>query len=276
MFGDERHRTARRALGPHYNPGIEICLCRAGVYRWDVEGRPVEIRHGELSVTRPWERHSGWDNLIGPGRLNWIILAADGSASEGIQSPALEELLGADATDVLASFGNSSHSFLGSIPRAEGLFDEVREELEQPRLGRVASIRAAVLRLLVVTARTLEAGPRSATEREPVPEGVLAVLTNVREEPARPWTTAEMADAAGLGVTAFTEWCRRVTGRSPRWYLLQERLARAVEMLEARRTSITDAALATGFSSSQHFSTAFRKLYGESPSAYLAHEREGQ
>jgi AraC family L-rhamnose operon regulatory protein RhaS len=274
MFGDERHRSARRSLGPHYNPGIEICLCRAGVYRWDVEGRPVEIRHGELSVTRPWELHSGWNNLIGPGRLNWIILAAAGSGADGIDAPELEELLGSEAGSVLAAFERSRHSFVGSIPEAERLFDEIREELARPALGRLAAVRSAVARLIVLVAREIDGGPRSASEREPVPEGVLAVLNEVREDPARAWTTAEMAEAAGLGVTAFTEWCGRVTGRSPRWYLLQERLARAIKMLEAGEASITDAALATGFSSSQHFSTAFRKLYGESPSAYLTHRNQ--
>ncbi len=277
MFGDERHRSARRSLGPHYNQGIEICLCRAGVYRWDVEGRAVEIRHGELSVTRPWELHSGWDNLIGPGRLSWIILAANGSAGQNaasLDAPELVELLGSEAQAVLAAFSRSEHSFVGAIPEAEQLFDQIGEEIAHRRLGQTAAIRAAVARLLILTARKLDAGPRSAIEREPVPAGVLSVLTDVREHPERAWTTAQMAEEAGLGVTAFTEWCGRVTGRSPRWYLLQERLSRAVEMLKNGTTTITDAALATGFSSSQHFSTAFRKLYGESPSAYLAHHQQ--
>jgi AraC-like DNA-binding protein len=220
--------------------------------------------------------HSGWDNLIGPGRLNWIILAAGGSAHDGLEAPELDGLFGGESGEVLEAFASSTHSFVGAIPEAEHLFDEIGKELNRPALGLVSTVRAAVTRLMVLTARALAAGPRSATEQEPVPGGVLAVLRGVREEPARAWTTAGMAAAAGMGVTAFTDWCNRVTGRSPRWYVLQERLAAALEMLEAGEASITDAAIATGFSSSQHFSTAFRKLYGESPSAYLSHAQSGR
>jgi AraC-like DNA-binding protein len=75
-----------------------------------------------------------------------------------------------------------------------------------------------------------------------------------------------MAAAAGLGITAFTEWCRRATGRSPRWYLLECRLGQAHEELLHGERPITDIALELEFSSSQHFSSAFRKLYGRSPS----------
>ena len=118
MFGDARHRRAEQRLGPHYNPGIEICLSRSGVYRWDVEGHAVEIRPGELSVTRPWQRHSGQNSALGPGRLAWIILAAGGAGS--VEAPLLESLLGPDATPVLGAFAASSRSYLGLCPRGGG------------------------------------------------------------------------------------------------------------------------------------------------------------
>jgi AraC-like DNA-binding protein len=279
MFGDAHHRRAEQRLGPHYNPGIEICLSRSGVYRWDVEGHAVEIRPGELSVTRPWQRHSGQNSALGPGRLAWIILAAGGAGS--VEAPLLESLLGPDATPVLGAFAASSRSYLGAVPEAVHVFDRLRTEVPAAQagvrdssasghggLGRIAAVRAELARLLVLVARCLSAGSPQIRERDPIPPAVVRVLTRVAEHPQNPWTAADMADDAGLGLTAFTEWCRRATGRSPRWYVLASRLERARSMLATTSLPVTHVALENGFASSQHFSSAFRKLYGESPSEF--------
>lgn len=286
MFGDARHRTAEQRLGPHYNPGIELCLSRSGVYRWNVEGRSVEIRPGELSVTRPWQEHSGQNSALGPGRLEWIILAAGGDGA--LDAPLLEPLLGPDAGAVLGAFDATSRSYLGSVPEAVAVFDRIRSELPRARpdgppasepagaaaVGRIAAVRAELARLLVIVARRLVDGSPTASDRDPIPPAVMRVLARVSEEPQEPWTAAEMAAHAGLGLTAFTEWCRRATGRSPRWYVLASRLARARSMLATTSAPITRVAFENGFSSSQHFSSAFRKLFGESPSDFRARLKE--
>lgn len=272
MFGDARHRRAEQRLGPHYNPGIEICLSRSGVYRWDVEGRAVEIRPGELSATRPWQEHSAQNSALGPGRLAWIILAAGGQGS--LDAPLLEPLLGPDAASVLGVLAGSPRSYLGRVPEAVAIFDHLRKELPRPdAVGRIAAVRADLARLLVLVARCLNTDRPAVPPRDPIPPAVMRVLARVAEHPQASWTTADMAAEAGLGLTAFNEWCRRATGRSPRWYVLASRLDRARSMLASTSLPVTHVALDNGFSSSQHFSSAFRKLYGESPSEFRSSER---
>ncbi|MCK7592803.1 helix-turn-helix transcriptional regulator [Pseudomarimonas salicorniae] len=61
---------------------------------------------------------------------------------------------------------------------------------------------------------------------------------------------------------------RRGLGLTPHQYLLQIRLRRSFDLLEAGGLRIIDIALATGFSSHGHYSTAFRKTFGISPLAY--------
>lgn len=264
MFGDALHRTAERRLPPHYNPGIEICLCRRGVYRWNVEGRIVEIKPGEVSITRPWEEHSGVNNVLGPGRLSWLVLTA--KAEPPLDSRPLAELLAGDGEWALASIGDSRRHQLGELPEAVPAFDRISRELESNRPGGGAVVRAAVALLVVSIARRIDAEVAEAAE--PVPDGVVLALREVAASPERDWTTTHMASRAGLGVTAFTDWCRRLTGRSPRWYLIEERLRWARVLLADRHRSITEVALQTGFSSSQHFSTSFKKLYGETPTTF--------
>lgn len=267
MFGDARHRSAEQQLGPHLNPGIEICLCRSGIYRWVVEGSDVEIKPGELSITRPWQLHSGQDNVLGPGRLCWIIISAEGA--DRIDSPALETLLGDEAGWVSETISTSGHSFIGSIPEAPALFDLIADELTGRRPGRVASIRASVVRLLVIVARQLtQLRENDHRPSDPIPQSVLRVLSDVARAPEGEWTSAGMAERAGLGATAFTDWCRRATGRSPRWYVLEQRLRSARDLLVESEWTVTEIAIETGFASSQHFSASFRKLFGETPTAY--------
>ncbi len=268
MVGDARHHSAEPRLAPHYNAGIEICLCRSGVYRWNVGGRDVDIKPGELSITRPWERHSGQNNVLGPGRLMWIVLAADGSA-RALDAPTLTRELGSDAAWVLPTIATVPVSHLGSLADAVDLFDRIADELCRLQPGASSVVRAAYVTLLVLIARRLADVNRAGSvgEAEQVPARVLAVLNDVAATPLDGWTSPRMAEQAGLGLTAFTEWCRRATGRSPRWYLIEQRLAAARGRLAAGAT-VTDAALDSGFSSSQHFSATFRKLYGETPTDY--------
>lgn len=264
MFGDALHRTAERRLPPHFNPGVEICLCRRGVYRWNVEGRIVEIKPGELSITRPWEKHAGVNNVLGPGRLSWLVLTA--AANPPLDSPPLARLLRADADWALEAIGVSRRNYLGEIPDAVSAFERIGQELRMDLPGRSALVQASIATLVATIARTLQA--ESAVTAERVPDSVVLALTEVADSPQRSWTTTDMAALAGLGVTAFTDWCRRLTGRSPRWVLIEERLRRAKALLADSDRSITDIALSTGFSSSQHFSTSFKKLYGETPTTF--------
>ena len=54
----------------------------------------------------------------------------------------------------------------------------------------------------------------------------------------------------------------------PHRYLLQQRVARARELLRASNLALTDIALQLGFASHSHFSTAFRSETGLPPSEY--------
>lgn len=281
MFGDVYHRTARPVLPPHYNSGIEICLCSSGIYEWDVEGDIVELRPGETSVTRPWQRHSGRDSLLGPGRLTWIILRA-GVVGNGVHrrlvSADLSALIGSEAEGVLSAFSANDDCFLGEVPGIREALEQIGSELRNRRPGRNASIRAAVVNLVVGVSRRLAdldgtTSPETTT-RGVVPRGVVEVLREVSHNPGAEWTASGLANRAGMGITAFTRWCRKLTGRSPRWYVLEQRLEWARGELAGSDRSVGEIAGVAGFSSSQHFSSAFRKLFGRTPSGFRNRTRE--
>jgi len=89
--------------------------------------------------------------------------------------------------------------------------------------------------------------------------------TNLQHE----WTLDLMADSCGLGTTYFVHHCRRLTNMAPMHYLNYCRVQEAARMLEDRpEMSVTDVAYACGFSSSQYFSTVFRRFHGCTPRDY--------
>jgi AraC family transcriptional regulator len=81
---------------------------------------------------------------------------------------------------------------------------------------------------------------------------------------------AELAAIAGMSPHYFAELFKQSTGRSPHSYILLQRIERAKEGLRNPTRSILDAALDAGFENASHFSRAFRKVEGVSPSRFRA------
>ena len=86
-----------------------------------------------------------------------------------------------------------------------------------------------------------------------------------------PVTVAQLARAAALSASHFTREFRKEMGKSPKQYLLRARLGHAKRLLLRGDSTITEIALQTGFSHAGHFSTAFRRAFGLSPSAFRGH-----
>ena len=90
----------------------------------------------------------------------------------------------------------------------------------------------------------------------------------LRQNLSQQWTVEEMAAIAGMGTTLFNEKVKNYTGFTPLNYLINIRISEAIKLLKKKDIAITDIALDTGFYSSQHFSTTFKKLTGYTPSEF--------
>ena len=81
-------------------------------------------------------------------------------------------------------------------------------------------------------------------------------------------SVSELAAMAGLSEVWFKQKFKRAVGMPPAEYCLRHKLNMAAEQLLRTDESITQIAMSLGFSSGQHFSTAFRHYRGCSPSDY--------
>jgi AraC-like DNA-binding protein len=79
---------------------------------------------------------------------------------------------------------------------------------------------------------------------------------------------ADMARAAGLSQAHFSREFTRTFGESPHRYLLTRRLERAAALLRTTDRSVADVCMMVGLSSVGSFTTSFRRMYRQTPTAY--------
>jgi AraC-like DNA-binding protein len=83
----------------------------------------------------------------------------------------------------------------------------------------------------------------------------------------RRWTLTDIATAVGVSPVYLTQVFQQVESVPLYQYQLRLRLARALHLL-GRYDDLTRLGLDLGFSSHSHFSAAFRRLYGRTPTEF--------
>lgn len=84
---------------------------------------------------------------------------------------------------------------------------------------------------------------------------------------------AEIASVVRLSPFHFARLFKAATGQSPYQYLLEQRLRRAKDFLRSGGLSIAEIAAQVGFPNHSHFSRAFRKREGVSPTGWRGRHR---
>jgi AraC-like DNA-binding protein len=149
-------------------------------------------------------------------------------------------------------------------PRAQALVALLRHSLRQ---GIAEPLEAESL-ALTLASRAL--GPRTAhapaasVGRQRLADRTKLVLAG---DLARRWTLAEIAAEVGHSPVYLTQVFQQVEGVPLYRYQMRLRLARALDLLP-RYDDLTSLSLDLGFHSHSHFSTAFAKAYGYSPSTF--------
>lgn len=94
------------------------------------------------------------------------------------------------------------------------------------------------------------------------------VIAMLRERLADPPTLEELGRAAGCSSFHLSRTFSLTTGMTIPQYIRQLRMERAAELLRSGRFNVTEAAMEVGYSSSAHFTVAFRETFGCCPGLY--------
>lgn len=105
---------------------------------------------------------------------------------------------------------------------------------------------------------------RSTPARRRLVERVKRLLS---EDPGRRWTHGAIAAEIGGSAAGLAEAFRQVEGMPLYRYQLRLRLARALDLV-VQAPDMSALALDLGFSSHSHFTAAFRRTYGRTPTGF--------
>jgi AraC-like DNA-binding protein len=104
---------------------------------------------------------------------------------------------------------------------------------------------------------------------------VARALQHIREQPALPHSLRSLAREVGISESRLRHAFKDATGVPVARFRLWVRLAAALRTIQ-QGSDLTSAALDAGFSSSAHFSNAYRGMFGMTPSALMQAERESR
>lgn len=96
------------------------------------------------------------------------------------------------------------------------------------------------------------------------------ILGFIEAHLAEPLTLATLAQQAAQSEYHFARMFRHSMKMAPHQYVMQRRMVKATELVRHSTLSLTEVALACGFSSASHFSNRFKTSTGQTPSQLRA------
>ncbi len=256
----------------HCNEGLEIGYVAAGNLPFGVGGQSHQVEAGDLTITRPWQRHRVGNPNVPASHYSWLILDV------GVRRPNQpwhwpDWLLYSHAglkrlTDMLRKNEQPVWRADRSIARCFERLDE-SVALGSGDANR-ARLKLVINELVILLAELLESRKPDLDESLPGSgRTVRLFLENLHSRLDEPWTLDSMAAACGLGRTHFATYCRKIANMPPVEILTRCRLDAAARLLaDQPRMPITEIAFRCGFQSSQYFARVFRARLGLSPGAY--------
>jgi AraC-like DNA-binding protein len=155
------------------------------------------------------------------------------------------------------------------VERLSTLVRFLTEETQEQRPGRDLVLGRLVEILLVEALRVNQTTDAPAGLLRGLADARLAeAIRHMHDDPARPWTMAELASKAALSRSAFFDRFTRNVGLPPMEYLLAWRMAIAKDLLRHHDVDIAEIAERTGYGSASTFSTAFSRHVGQPPGRY--------
>ena len=246
--------------------GVQIVCVLEGKFEWVVEHQRHVLYPNDVVVLCPWQGFGSPTNTLEIGSLAWLILEPELFEFNKELFLGKWSAIGENDQKLMGRL-MASHApmVLNNLKLANDLLLRIEAEIKQAEFAYQTRVNQLLDELLITIVRQLS---QQQNQRRDFPQAFEQLEQMLRDSLDHPWTVEEMAAVVGLGSTAFTEKVKGYSGFSPLNYLINIRIAEAIRQLRQTSKSLTDIALDTGFYSSQHFSTTFKKLTGYTPGQY--------
>ena len=244
---------------------IRIYFINEGKFEWNINNETYILYPGDVALIMPGERFGNEKGILEIGSITWMHIKIpkheNGTSFPGkwsslsdTESQAIHKVLFMNTMPVLSK-----------LTEAGRILRYIHDEIFNQEIGYSTRVNQLIDEFLITITRHLTKQNNRARD---FPKVFMQLEQALRQNLSHQWSVEEMAAIAGMGTTLFNEKVKNYTGFTPLNYLINIRISEAIKLLKKEDVSITDIALDTGFYSSQHFSTTFKKLTGYTPSEF--------
>jgi AraC-like DNA-binding protein len=241
-------------LKPHRHSGFEFLYISRGSVSWKMKEALFSQSMGDLFITFPEQLHGTGTKANPENHHLWVGLELEKLGEKG---RCLARLLKTSNRHLLPNCSEMEFVLRGLVSQVMTLQPKRKEVI----LGYLDAFMALVEQKISLLSR------KSKTKRVlPYSYAIQKALHYVEQNLDRRLPLQDIAAAAtASNIPHFCTDFHKEVGISPAAYHLQLRLDAARVALKESDFNVTMAALQFGFSSSQHFSTQFRRAYGITP-----------
>ncbi len=242
---------------------IRIYYIFEGKFEWRINGQHHILYPGDFVLIQPGQKFGGQNGIMNIGTLCWLYIEVNRPIpGEGVMFGKWSSLPKNEILAIGKILRHCNTPVLSRVKEVGRMLNEIQYELCNQQIGSGTRVNQLIDELFIFIARKLTL--QNNTHRD-FPQIFMNLEQALRKNLSHQWTVEEMAAMVGLGTTTFTEKVKNYSGFSPLNYLITIRISEATKLLKQNDLSVTDIALETGFYSSQHFATTFKKLTGYTP-----------
>lgn len=239
-----------------HKDSVEICYLHRGKQTYIVESEEYNLKGGDVFISFPDEVHGSGYYPEDKSVLYYLIIDLKSNP---------DNFLGYHKDDI-----QELHTGLINIKRRLFKGDESLKDI----LDKVISIyysedqfkKIRIQNLMTeFLIRIVELEKAESVDISSAIDDVLCFINNNIKESI---SIKSLAKKINLSESRFKQKFKKETGIPPREYILRKKIDLSQQILRYNNVSITDVAHELSFSSSQYFSTVFKRFTGISPTEY--------
>ncbi len=244
---------------------IRIYYINEGKFEWNVADQSYILFPGDVSLIMQNQKFGSEKGVLEIGSISWIHIKIQNHGNNELLSGKWSSLSETESQAISNILLMNNMPVLSKLPEVGRILRYLHDEIFNQEIGYSTRANQLIDELFIIITRHLTKQNNRARD---FPKMFMQLEQALRQNLSHQWTVEEMAAIAGMGSTLFNEKVKNYTGFTPLNYLINIRISEAIKLLKRKDVSITDIALDTGFYSSQHFSTTFKKLTGYTPSEF--------
>lgn len=262
------HSQSASRISWHQHDCYEILLLADGSTTYEFRnGDRVTLSGGQFLVIPPGIDHRGVNDIRSPARLTGVMFDSDAK-----QATKLTPFYTKEFKAICRSMesGATETRQMGSLLRTlvRGLQEDFLAVDGKVALS-LPSLRIHVCQLLIEVSKQLQM-PQVTGSKQLVQHAVEYMRSHLFETR----TIEDVAFRAGCSRARLFAVFKEETGMTPNDYWQRLRVESSQQLLRSSDRSITEIAIHCGFSTSQYFSSVFRKYVGMTPKEYRSSVHE--